>query len=184
MVIRFTVTFLFAAFCVATLSSAQDASANETETQTTEAPKQTTIEAKTEAQVTTQTPVSEAQTESTECPPIPNCDRGYTCKEILPHPDNCPMCKCVPCENKPCSPEKGYGCVFEQDSTGCFSCRCTKCPDLGATPCHAPCVKTKSTNGCPICKCPGTTGSPAATGAEIENKPLGDAPASNNSFDP
>lgn len=151
------------------------------------AAQQTTVNdasAETTTQPTTEAKVEEDGDNNTECPPIPNCDRGYTCREIKPHPDYCPICKCVPCENKPCTPEKGYGCVFVQDSTGCSVCRCTKCPDLGEVPCEEPCRRTKSSTGCPYCKCPSTTGDPASEGGEVEGNQSEEGDNSAYSFEP
>lgn len=117
------------------------------------------------------------------CPPIPNCGTGYTCK-VVKHPDNCPICKCVACDSKPCVPKDGYGCRQIQENNGCTSCRCELCPELRG--CDAPCAKAKGITGCPICQCPGTK-VPLPTTAgnpEVENMPFDAQNDAENSFEP
>ncbi|XP_077522109.1 PFTAIRE-interacting factor 1B isoform X2 [Amblyomma americanum] len=118
------------------------------------------------------------------CPPIPNCDIGYTCK-VVKHPDNCPICKCVPCDDKPCVPKEGFGCTSIQMATGCRMCRCEPCKELKS--CVAPCTKTRNTAGCPVCDCPGTKGPfPTTAGnPEVESRePFDYQNDAENSFDP
>ncbi|EEC18153.1 uncharacterized protein LOC121834827 [Ixodes scapularis] len=117
------------------------------------------------------------------CPPIPNCDLGYTCK-VVKHPDNCPICKCVPCDNKPCLIKEGFSCRPVQQSNGCTTCRCDPC--LRSPPCESPCTKSKSPVGCPICECPGTKGPlPTTAGKpEVENMPFDFQNDAENSFEP
>ncbi|KAL1479685.1 hypothetical protein MTO96_051656 [Rhipicephalus appendiculatus] len=98
------------------------------------------------------------------CPPIPNCGIGYTCK-VVKHPDNCPICKCVPCDDKPCVQKEGFGCTSIQMATGCRI----------ATPV-----------GCPVCDCPGTKGPFGTTAGnpEVESMPFDYQNDAENSFDP
>uniref|UniRef100_A0A6M2D6Y3 Putative conserved secreted protein ovary overexpressed n=1 Tax=Rhipicephalus microplus TaxID=6941 RepID=A0A6M2D6Y3_RHIMP len=117
------------------------------------------------------------------CPPIPNCGIGYTCK-VVKHPDNCPICKCVPCDDKPCVPKEGFGCSSIQMATGCRMCRCLPCRELKS--CEAPCTKQRNSAGCPVCDCPGTKGPFGTTAGnpEVESMPFDYQNDAENSFDP
>lgn len=129
-----------------------------------------------------------AQDETTDnatdsCPPIPNCGIGYTCK-VVKHPDNCPICKCVPCDDKPCVPKEGFGCTSIQMATGCRTCRCEPCRELKS--CEAPCTKVRNAAGCPICDCFGTKGVLPTTAGnpEVENMPFDYQNDADTGFEP